>query len=197
MNERRRRVKTLASHANKDAIERTGGERTGGEKNRVVRTVSECDVVVARGSRRLLTVGVVGDGYPECRGNACAAPRRAAPSLALSPHTRPLLFTTDIPYARISFFFSLSLPPPSICICIYMYISLSLSLVTAGSGGAATVTYCPSVFLNHAASGRRNFPLPREIRSLDKSRCDFRIELLAERGQLIAEMSAESKESIR
>lgn len=108
----------LASHANKDAIERNGGgrrdETAGGEKNRVV-PYPNANVVAARGSRRLLTVGVVvGDGYPERRGNACAAPRRRP----LSHPTRDPFFSPPTSLTRefLSFFFlspslSLSLPP--------------------------------------------------------------------------------------
>jgi len=81
-------------------------QMAGGEKNRVVRAVSECDVVITRGSRRLLTVGVVGDGYPERRGNACATPRRAV-ARSLTLHATPS-FHHRHPL-RENFFFSLSL----------------------------------------------------------------------------------------
>ena len=136
--------KALAGLAREQGRDRTnGGGNRRQEGRRIGSSVSECDVVVARGSRRLLTVSVVGvDGYPERRGNACAVIRSLTPHATPSFHHRHPLCEN---------FFLFSSPPPSSPLSLYLY---HYHRQRRCSNRVYAVTYCPPVLLIHVASGR-------------------------------------------
>lgn len=136
--------KALAGLAREQGRDRTnGGGNRRQEGRRIGSSVSECDVVAARGSRRLLTVGVVGDGYPERRGNACAAP-----SLALTPHAIPSFHHRHPLRENFFLFFS---PSPSRPLSLFLY---HYHRQQRCSNRVYAVTYCPPVPLIRVTSGR-------------------------------------------